>query len=46
MKKGVYIINTSRGALVNTKDCIAALKNKKIGGLGLDVYEDEENVFF
>jgi len=46
MKDGVMLINTSRGALVNTPDIIEALKNKKIGFLGIDVYEQEENIFF
>ncbi|WP_157314306.1 2-hydroxyacid dehydrogenase [Chitinibacter sp. GC72] len=46
MKKGVVIINTSRGGLIDTKAAIAALKSGQIGGLGLDVYEHEEGVFF
>lgn len=46
MKPGVVVINTSRGGLVNTKDIIAALKTKAIGGLGLDVYEMESELFF
>ncbi|MBU2998041.1 2-hydroxyacid dehydrogenase [Cellulophaga baltica] len=46
MKDGVMIINTSRGALVNTVDVIEGLINKKIGYLGIDVYEQEENLFF
>lgn len=46
MKKGVLLVNTSRGALVNTKDVIAGLKSKKIAFLGIDVYEQEENLFF
>ncbi len=46
MKDGVFIINTSRGALVNTKEVIQRLKNKKIGALAIDVYEQEENFFF
>ena len=40
------IINTSRGALVNTADVIPGLSNQKIGYLGIDVYEQEENLFF
>ncbi len=40
------LINTSRGALVNTKDIIAALKSGQIGYLGLDVYEEERGLFF
>ena len=40
------LINTSRGGLVNTADVIEALKNGKLGYLGLDVYEQEEKLFF
>lgn len=46
MKKGLTLINTSRGALVNTHDAIEALKNGKLGALGIDVYEQEESIFF
>jgi len=46
MKKGVMLINTSRGALVHTKDVIQGLKSCKIGYLGLDVYEEEKGLFF
>lgn len=46
MKAGVTIVNTSRGALIDTKAAIAALKSGKIGYLGLDVYEQEEDLFF
>lgn len=46
MKEGIMIINTSRGALVNTADVIEGLITKKIGYLGIDVYEQEENLFF
>jgi D-lactate dehydrogenase len=46
MKKGVMLINTSRGALINTAEAIKALKNKHLGYLGLDVYEQEEHLFF
>ncbi len=46
MKTGVLIINTSRGAVVDTKAVISALKSGKIGYLGLDVYEEEEELFF
>lgn len=45
MKKGVYIINTSRGKLINTKDLINSLKKGDIGGIGLDVYEEEKEFF-
>ena len=46
MKTGVMLINTSRGALIDTKAAIAALKSGKIGYLGLDVYEQEQDLFF
>ncbi|NNG42780.1 2-hydroxyacid dehydrogenase [Pseudoalteromonas sp. NEC-BIFX-2020_002] len=46
MKTGVMLINTSRGALVDSKACISALKSKKLGYLGLDVYEQESELFF
>ncbi|MBB1298395.1 2-hydroxyacid dehydrogenase [Pseudoalteromonas sp. SR41-7] len=46
MKTGVMLINTSRGALLNSKACINALKTKKLGYLGLDVYEQESELFF
>jgi len=46
MKDGVHIINTGRGGLIDTKALIKGLKSGKIGGAGLDVYEEEEGVFF
>lgn len=46
MKEGVMLINTSRGAVVDTSAVIKGLKSKKIGQLGLDVYEEEEGMFF
>jgi D-lactate dehydrogenase len=46
MRQGVTIINTSRGKLVDTKALIKGLKSGKIGLLGLDVYEEEEALFF
>ena len=46
MKPGVMLINTSRGALVNTKDVIAGLKTGQIGYLGLHIYEEEAGLFF
>ena len=46
MREGVMIVNTSRGALVDTEALIEGLKEKHIGGAGLDVYEEEEEVFF
>lgn len=45
-KPGVYIINTGRGALIDSKALIKALKSGHIGGAALDVYEEEEAVFF
>jgi D-lactate dehydrogenase len=46
MKPGVMLINTSRGALIDTVAVIGALKDGRIGYLGLDVYEEEEQIFF
>jgi D-lactate dehydrogenase len=46
MKKGAMLINTSRGALINTVAAIDALKTGKLGYLGIDVYEQEEKLFF
>lgn len=46
MQDGVMLINTSRGGLINTKAVIQGLKSKKIGYLGLDVYEMESELFF
>ncbi len=46
MKKGAMLINTSRGGLVKTDDAIKALKSGHLGYLGIDVYEQEENIFF
>jgi D-lactate dehydrogenase len=46
MKPGVMLINTSRGALINTNDVIVSLKNQKLAYLGIDVYEQEEKLFF
>ena len=46
MKPGVMLINTSRGALLDSKACIQALKTQKLGYLGLDVYEQESELFF
>jgi len=46
MKPGVMLINTSRGALINTADILAALEKNRIGYLGLDVYEYEKGLFF
>lgn len=46
MKPGVTIINTSRGALVDTAAAYRALKSGKLGFFGIDVYEEEDNLFF
>jgi D-lactate dehydrogenase len=46
MKPGVFIVNTSRGKLVDTGALIAALKTGHVGGVALDVYEEEEGLFF
>lgn len=46
MKHGVMVINTSRGALINTSDVITSLKTGAVGYLGLDVYEEEADLFF
>lgn len=46
MKKGVIIINTSRGALINADDLLEGIKSRKIGAACLDVYEEEAGVFF
>ncbi|REA62790.1 2-hydroxyacid dehydrogenase [Dyadobacter luteus] len=45
-KQGAMLINTSRGGLVNTADVIEALKSGQLGALGLDVYEQEGDLFF
>ncbi|GAB3649468.1 2-hydroxyacid dehydrogenase [Echinicola sediminis] len=46
MRGGVMLINTSRGALVNSRDVIGGLKSGKIGAVGMDVYEEEGALFF
>jgi len=46
MKDGVMVINTSRGGLIDSQAAIEALKNQKIGALGMDVYENERDLFF
>ena len=46
MKTGVTMLNTSRGALINTEDLIAGIKNKKVGAACLDVYEEEGDFFY
>jgi len=46
MKDGVMLVNTSRGAIIDTRAVIAALKSGKLGSMGLDVYEEEADLFF
>lgn len=46
MKPGVMLINTSRGAIIDTRSLISALKRGRIGSVGLDVYEEEGDLFF
>ena len=46
MKDGVYIVNTSRGALVDSESLLNAIKTGKVGGACLDVYEEESDIFF
>jgi D-lactate dehydrogenase len=46
MKPHVMLVNTGRGALIDTKAIVAALKSGQIGELGLDVYEQESELFF
>ncbi len=46
LKRGAFIINTSRGKLIDTTALIEALKDGRLGGVALDVYEEEEGVFF
>jgi D-lactate dehydrogenase len=46
MKRGAFLINTSRGKLIETTALIEALKQGRLGGVALDVYEEEEGIFF
>jgi D-lactate dehydrogenase len=46
MKRGAMLVNTGRGGLIDTRSVIAALKSGRLGFLGLDVYEEEEDLFF
>lgn len=46
MKKGVLLINTARGSIINTIDLLTALDSEIVAGAGLDVYENEKGIFF
>ena len=46
LKRGMMLINTSRGGIINTQDAITALKSEQIAYLGIDVYENEADLFF
>jgi len=46
MRRGVVLINTGRGALIDSRALIGALKTGHVGAAGLDVYEEEEGIFF
>ena len=46
LKKGVVIINTSRGALIDAQALLEGIKSRKIGAACLDVYEEESDIFF
>ncbi len=46
MKRGVMLVNTSRGAVIDTQAVVAGLKSKQIGALAIDVYEEESEYFF
>jgi D-lactate dehydrogenase len=46
MKSGVVLVNVSRGRLIHTKALLKALKSGHVGGVALDVYEEEEGIFF
>lgn len=46
MKDGVYLVNTSRGSLIDSEDLLDGLIEGKFGGVGLDVYEEEEGIFY
>ena len=46
MKKGVVILNTSRGALIDSEALLEGIKSRRIGAACLDVYEEESNIFF
>ncbi|KKY24963.1 putative d-lactate [Phaeomoniella chlamydospora] len=46
LKRGAILVNTSRGGLIDTKAVTVALKSRQLGGLALDVYEDEGSIFY
>lgn len=46
MKPGAMLVNTSRGAVIDTPAAVAALKSGRLGSLGIDVYEEEADLFF
>lgn len=46
MKNGIFLVNTSRGALIDSEALVEALKQRKIGGVALDVYEEEARYFY
>jgi D-lactate dehydrogenase len=46
MRKGALLINVSRGGLVDTDAVLAGLRNGQLGGLAMDVYEHEDDLFF
>jgi D-lactate dehydrogenase len=46
MKPGAMLINTSRGALVDTRALLSALKQRQLGAVGMDVYEEESHIYY
>ena len=46
MKKGVVILNTSRGGLIDSEDLLEGIKSRQVGAACLDVYEEEADIFF
>ena len=45
-KKGVTIVNTSRGSLIDAEDLLSSIKERQVGAVCLDVYEEESDLFF